>query len=91
MLYGLQNSFHIFKQLKYNYVLCSITDLLWASLIQLASVPMGNPISKLRKEIDQSEAEKEKMQERLNILEKMVNYHLENAKNEILNGNKNDQ
>ena len=52
---------------------------------------MGNPISSLRKEIDQSEAEKEKMQERLNVLEKMVNYHLDSAKTEMLNGDRNDQ
>ena len=52
---------------------------------------MGTPISSLRKEIDQSEGEKETMQERLNILEKVVNYQLDSAKNEMLNGDKNDQ
>ena len=52
---------------------------------------MGNKIQALRNEIDQSDAEKEKMQERLNILEKMVNYHLDSSKNTMLNGDKNDQ
>ena len=50
---------------------------------------MGTPISSLRKEIDQSKGEKETMQERLNILEKVVNYQLDSAKNEMLNGDKN--
>ena len=52
---------------------------------------MGNPISKLRKELDQADAEKAKMQERLNVLEKMVNFHLDIAKNEMLAGERNDQ
>ena len=49
---------------------------------------MGISISKLRK---QQEAEKVEMQERLNVLEKMVNYHLDNAKTEMLAGERNDQ
>ena len=52
---------------------------------------MGNPISKLRKELDQADEEQAKMQERLNVLEKMVNFHLENAKNEMLAGERTDQ
>ena len=52
---------------------------------------MGNPISKLRKELDQADAEKAKMQERLNVLEKMVNYHLYNAQTEMLAGERSDQ
>ena len=52
---------------------------------------MGNPISSLRKELDQADAEKKKMQERLNVLEKMVNYHLENAKTAMLSGDRGDQ
>ena len=37
------------------------------------------------------DAEKVKMQERLNVLEKMVNFHLDSAKNEMLAGERNDQ
>ena len=49
---------------------------------------MGSPISKLR---NQQEAEKREMQERLTVLEKMVNYHLDNAKTQMLAGERNDQ
>ena len=52
---------------------------------------MGNPISSLRKKIDQANTEEEKKQERLNVLEKMVENHLENAKASILNGERGDQ
>lgn len=52
---------------------------------------MGNPISSLRDKVDQSNAEKQKMQERLNIMEKMVENHLENAKASILNGERGDK
>ena len=53
---------------------------------------MGNPISKLRKGIvDTSPAENEKMQERLNMLEKVVNFHLDNAKTEMLAGERGNQ
>ena len=52
---------------------------------------MGNPISKFRKGYIQTDTENPKMQERLNVLEKMVNFHLENAKNEMLAGERTDQ
>ena len=52
---------------------------------------MGNPVSSLRKKLDKANAEEEKKQERLNILEKMVDNHLENAKASILNGERGDQ
>ena len=52
---------------------------------------MGNPVSSLRKKLDHANAEEEKKQERLNILEKMVDNHLENAKASILNGERGDQ
>ena len=52
---------------------------------------MGNPISSLRKVVDQSKDEKQAMHERLNILEKMVNYLLDNAKIDKLYGDKGNQ
>ena len=52
---------------------------------------MGNPISKLRKKLELEDAEKAKMQERLNILEKMINFHLDNAKTDMLAGHRDDQ
>ena len=53
---------------------------------------MGNPISKLRKGLaDVSADENTKMQERFNVLEKMINFHLDNAKTEMLAGERNDQ
>jgi len=52
---------------------------------------MGNPISKIRSELDQSDAEKAKMEERMNILEKMLKSHLEVAKTSMINGTRFDQ
>ena len=53
---------------------------------------MGNPISKIRKEATEAdEAAKQKMQQRLEILEKMVNGRLQNEKTHILSGERNDQ
>ena len=52
---------------------------------------MGNPISSLREQVNQAEAEKVKQQERLNVLEKMVENHLESAKTSIVNGERGDQ
>ena len=52
---------------------------------------MGNPISSLRKVVDQSEDERQTMHERLNILEKMVNYVLDNAKIDKLYGDRGNQ
>lgn len=59
---------------------------------------MGSQLSMLRKELDSSreqfaisEEEKLKTQERLNVLEKMVNYHLDSAINSMLNGKRGDQ
>lgn len=52
---------------------------------------MGNPISSLRKVVDQSKDEKQAMHERLNILEKMVNYLLDNAKIDKLYGDRGNQ
>ena len=52
---------------------------------------MGNEISTARDAIDLSSGEREKIEERLNILEKMINYHLENAKISMLNGERSDQ
>ena len=56
---------------------------------------MGNPVSKVRTEIrealDASNEERIKQEERLNLLEMMVNSRLEIAKQKILNGEANDQ
>jgi len=52
---------------------------------------MGNPVSKLRDEISQADAEKEKKAERLNVLEKMVKSHLAIAKRKMLSGERNDE
>jgi len=56
---------------------------------------MGNPVSKVRTEIrealDASNEERVKQEERLNLLEMMVNSRLEIAKQKILNGDINDQ
>ena len=52
---------------------------------------MGNPISKLRKQIDQSDKERHLKEERMNILEKMLKSHLDTAKQEMLHGQRNDQ
>jgi len=56
---------------------------------------MGIPVSKVRAEIrdefDPSDGERIKQEERMNLLEMMVNSRLENAKLSILNGDRNDQ
>ena len=52
---------------------------------------MGNPVSKIRDEINSADAEKEKKQERLNVLEKMVKSHLAIAKREMQAGERNDE
>ena len=53
---------------------------------------MGNPISKVREETEAAdERTKQQMQERLNILDKMLHAHLENEMHRILNGERNDQ
>ena len=52
---------------------------------------MGTITSKIRDAVDQSEEEKSKMQQGLSILEKMVNYHLDAAKESMLSGKRNDQ
>ena len=45
----------------------------------------------IRDSLDQSDKERKKMEQRLSILEKMVNQHLETAKEVMLNGDRNDQ
>ena len=52
---------------------------------------MGNPISKLRKQIDQADHDRKLKEERMNILEKMLKSHLDTAKQDMLNGQNNDQ
>ena len=53
---------------------------------------MGNPISKIREEAKiADEKTKKEMEERLQILEKMVNGKLDKVKQDILVGEKNDQ
>jgi len=53
---------------------------------------MGNPITKIRSELHKgSDADKTKMEERLNILERLVKSHLEVAKTSMINGAKFDQ
>lgn len=52
---------------------------------------MGAVISALRQQLDHSEEEQKAMQQRLNILEKMVNYRLDIAKTSMLNGERGDQ
>jgi len=56
---------------------------------------MGNPVSKvragIREEFDTSDDERTKQEERMNLLEMMVNSRLENAKQNILSGERNDQ
>ena len=52
---------------------------------------MGNPISSLREQLNQEKKEEAQMQERLNVLEKMITFHLENAKNEMLHGDGGDE
>ena len=53
---------------------------------------MGNPISKVREEARKDAAEqKHKMEERLQILQKMIDSKLSKAKQDMLVGEKNDQ
>ena len=53
---------------------------------------MGNPISKVREEATKAdEMEKNKMEERLHILEKMVEGRIASEKTSILDGERNDQ
>ena len=56
---------------------------------------MGNPVSKvrstIREELDPSDEERTKQEERLNLLEMMVTSRLDIAKQNILNGGRNDQ
>ena len=52
---------------------------------------MGNPVSKIRHNLDHSEEEQREMKERLNVLEKMVNFRLENAKEQMIRGERGDQ
>jgi len=52
---------------------------------------MGATISKIRNELDHSGDERAKMEECLNILEKVVKSHLENAKTSMINGARFDQ
>ena len=52
---------------------------------------MGAVISAIRNQLDHSDEEQKAMNERLNILEKMVNYHLDTAKVSMLSGERADQ
>ena len=56
---------------------------------------MGNPISKVRAEVEKPDGKAEQlqnnMQERLNILEKMLHSHLKNELSNLLNGRRGDQ
>ena len=52
---------------------------------------MGAAISAVRKQIDHSDENREAMEQRLSILEKMVNYHLDTAKMSMLSGGRGDQ
>ena len=52
---------------------------------------MGAAISAIRKQIDHSDEDRKEMQQRLNILEKMIYYRLETAKTSMLNGERGDQ
>ena len=53
---------------------------------------MGNPISKVREAAEAAdEKAKQEMQERLNILEKMLHGRLDNEMSNILNGQRGDQ
>ena len=52
---------------------------------------MGSPLSTVRKHIAESETDRNVKMERLQILEKMVNSHLKEKKNLILNGVRGDQ
>ena len=48
-------------------------------------------MSLIRNQLDQSKQEEKEANQRLNILEKMVNYHLDIAKTSMLNGERDDQ
>ena len=53
---------------------------------------MGNPISKIRDEVKAADDKtKHEMEQRLQILEKMIDAPLQNVTNDILAGTKNDQ
>ena len=52
---------------------------------------MGNPLSKVREAIKETEQDRQQKMERLQILEKMVNGHLKEKKSLILNGQRGDQ
>ena len=52
---------------------------------------MGAAVSAVRKQMDHSDENREAMEQRLNILEKMVNYHLDTAKMSMLSGERADQ
>ena len=53
---------------------------------------MGTPISKVRAEVKAADAlAKQQMEERLNILEKMLHSRLENEMSKILSGQRGDQ
>jgi hypothetical protein len=53
---------------------------------------MGNPITKVRNEAEAADqVEKQKMQEQMDILEKMIHGKLDNEKTKIIMGERNDQ
>lgn len=53
---------------------------------------MGQSVSKIRKEAEEAnEADRQKMEERLQILEKMVQSHLEKQQHHVLAGERGDQ
>ena len=53
---------------------------------------MGNPISKIRTQVKAADEEaKHEMEQRLQLLEKMVNGRLQNVTTDILTGSRNDQ
>ena len=52
---------------------------------------MGAAVSAIRNQLDNSDEEDKAMQQRLNVLEKMVNYHLDTAKVSMLGGERGDQ
>ena len=53
---------------------------------------MGNPITTIRNEIKTTSAvNKQQMEQQMDILEKMINFRLENEKTSIINGERNDQ
>ena len=52
---------------------------------------MGNSIADVRKEAEKQSKDKDKMEERLQILERMINSRLERDQQQILAGRRNDQ